>query len=72
MGMADISVSYDWNFLLAICSPILLPLFWLIGEARAFQYVVWKSVGWNVRLLARRSNQDNDPEEFRYFIPHRS
>jgi ubiquinone/menaquinone biosynthesis C-methylase UbiE len=72
MGMTDISVSYDWNLMVAIGSPILLPLFWLLGEARAFQYVVWKSVGWNVRLLTRRPTQNDASEEFRYFIPHRS
>ena len=72
MGMTDIRVSYDWNLFITLGAPLLLLIFWLLGEARAFQYVVWKAVGWNVRLLARRSKVDSKQEDFRYYIPHRS
>jgi SAM-dependent methyltransferase len=72
MGLTDISVSYDWNIVVAALSPLLLPILWLGGCARAFQYVVWKTVGWNVRLLARCPVKSQLPQQFSYFIPHRS
>lgn len=72
MGLVDIHVSYDWSLLVALIAPVLLPILWLLGQARAFQYTAWKSVGWNVRLLARRPTQGFSEKGFSYVIPHRA
>ena len=52
--LEKVDASYDLNLLLTLTVPISLPLLYLMGSARAFQYVVWKAIGWNARLLARK------------------
>lgn len=72
LGLTEIHASYDWNLPVALLSPLLIPFLWISKQARAFQYVVWKTVGWNARLLARRPLGSEDGPKFQYFIPHRS
>lgn len=72
IDLVDIQVSYDWNLFLALGCPILLPVLWISRQPRAFQYLIWKAVGWNVRLLAIRPLQSSKDKPFQYFIPHRT
>jgi len=72
LGLTEIHASYDWSLPVALLSPLLLPLLWISKQARAFQYVAWKAVGWNARLLARRALGSEAGSNFQYFIPHRS
>lgn len=68
-GLNSIHVSKDFNLLALLSTPITLPLLFLLRQGRLFQYTVWKSVGWNARLVAKKPISATGKIEFSYVLP---
>jgi SAM-dependent methyltransferase len=67
--LSSIHVSKDFNLFALFSLPITLPILFMLGQGRLFQYTVWKAVGWNARLVAQKPICATGKIDFSYILP---